>query len=217
MEPVWGGQADTAGPLRARCAWGLVQCRDLSDLALLSLLVEPLVDRDKTVRVEAARAIGRLGRPEAALLVRLRALVGDEEAEVSGACFAAVLSIEGAAGLDFVIRFLKGADDAMAEAALALGGTHEPRALEALRNRLEKERDPYLVEVLVTSIGLLRLPEAIEFLVGQVESDSAKAGFALKALGTARVPDETRARLAAAVDASGNTSLRGVFEKYFTV
>ena len=95
MEPVWGGQADTAAPLRGNCALALVQCRDLNDFSLLSHLIEILVDRDKTVRVEAARAIGRLSRPEAGLLLRLRALTGDDAPEALGACLSALLSIEG--------------------------------------------------------------------------------------------------------------------------
>jgi len=72
MEPVWGGQEDSAGPLRARCALALVQCRDLSDTDLLSHLIELLADPDRTVRVEAARAVGNVGSAQAALLLRLR-------------------------------------------------------------------------------------------------------------------------------------------------
>src|SRR5581483_1157876 len=87
MEPVWGGQQDTAGRLRASCALALVQCGGLSDFELLAHLTDALVDSDKTVRSEAARAIGRVGRPEAALLLRLRALTGDPEPEVLGASF----------------------------------------------------------------------------------------------------------------------------------
>src|SRR5437660_5501629 len=33
MEPVWGGQEDTAAALRGNCALALVACRDLSDFA----------------------------------------------------------------------------------------------------------------------------------------------------------------------------------------
>ena len=84
MEAVWAGSVDTAGPLRARCALALVACKDLSDHRLLGHLIEVLVDPDKTVRVEAARAIGRVDRPEAALLLRLKTLTSDAEPEVLG-------------------------------------------------------------------------------------------------------------------------------------
>ena len=40
MEPVWGGQSDTAGTLRATCALALVQCRSLTDTDLLAHLID---------------------------------------------------------------------------------------------------------------------------------------------------------------------------------
>ena len=44
MEPVWGGQSDTAGTLRSTCALALVQCRGLNDRDLLTHLLELLGD-----------------------------------------------------------------------------------------------------------------------------------------------------------------------------
>src|SRR6516164_1625298 len=40
MEPVWGGQSDTAGTLRATSALALVQCRVLTNDDLLKHLVD---------------------------------------------------------------------------------------------------------------------------------------------------------------------------------
>src|SRR5208282_4992350 len=57
MEPVWGGQSDTAGTLRATCALALVQCRSLLEVDLLTHLVELFADKDKAVRVEVVRAV----------------------------------------------------------------------------------------------------------------------------------------------------------------
>ena len=51
-EPVWGGHSDTAGTLRGICAQALVACDGLNDTALLNILLEPFLDRDKTVRME---------------------------------------------------------------------------------------------------------------------------------------------------------------------
>jgi HEAT repeat protein len=194
MEAVWGGQTDTAGPLRARCALALVACRDLSDTQLLSHLIEVLADTDKTVRAEAARAIGRIDRAEAALLLRLRALMGDEEPEVLGACFSALLSIEGRAGIGFVKRFLD-RDNVAGEAALALGLTHEAEAFELLRDRQERTRDPDLASVLLTAIALTNLPEAIDYLIGMLESKAPRAKMAREALKSARMSEEQRGRL----------------------
>src|SRR5271165_2102589 len=82
MEPVWGGRSDTAGTLRATCALALVQCRRLSEPDLLAHLVDLLADKDKAVRIEVVRAIDQVGSPSAALLLRLRAVLGNDEPEV---------------------------------------------------------------------------------------------------------------------------------------
>ncbi|MDQ6663438.1 MAG: hypothetical protein M3Z23_03490 [Acidobacteriota bacterium] len=193
MEPVWGGRQDTAGTLRANCAQALVACQVLSCLDILSLLVPPLFDSDKTVRAEAARAIGQLGRPEGALLLRLRALAGDEEPEVLGACFSALLAIEGRAGFPFVARFLDNAGDACAEAALALGLMHEPEVFEILKARFERGRS--CAEALLSGIALTRQPEALEYLVRMVASAGPGASAALAALGSIPLSPEIRARL----------------------
>src|SRR5271170_6872442 len=86
MEPVWGGQSDTAGTLRATCALALVQCRSLTERDLLAHLVELLADKDKMVRVEVVRAVEQVGSSSASLLLRLRAKLGTDEPEVLGAC-----------------------------------------------------------------------------------------------------------------------------------
>jgi HEAT repeat protein len=215
MEPVWGGQEDTAAALRGNSALALVACRDLSDFALLSHLIEILVDRDKTVRVEAARAIGRLNRPEAGLLLRLRALSGDEEPEALGACLSALLSVEGRAGIDFVARFLEASGDEGEEAALALGLMRTPESFQVLKARWERERDATFAAVLLSAIALTRQQEAVDFLIQLIETDSDSAVAALGALGSAGLPGEMRARIDAAVQSSGNARLRPVFAKHF--
>src|SRR6185369_1670844 len=155
------------------------------DFSLLSHLIEILVDRDKTVRVEAARAIGRLSRPEAGLLLRLRALTGDDEPEALGACLSALLSIEGRQGIEFVSRFLERRAEDGAEAALALGLMRTPEAVQALKERWSQERDASFAAVLLSALALSRQPEAIAFLIHLVETDSTSAVAALAALASA--------------------------------
>ena len=211
MEPVWQGSVDTAGPLRARCALALVSCKDLSDHRLLGHLIEVLVDTDKTVRVEAARAIGRVDRPEAALLLRLRALTGDAEPEVIGACFQSLLGIDNALG--FVSRFLGSGGDIGAEAAIALGLTRRPEAFTILKDQWERQRDPLFGAALLSGIGLTNLPEAIDFLTAVVAADGRGSTDALQAFAGARLSEEVRARLQAAVEKTGNARLRAVWKK----
>jgi HEAT repeat protein len=182
MEPVWGGQDDTAAALRANSALALAACRGISDLDALECLLEVLFDRDKTVRTETARAIARIDRRESALILRLRALAGDAEPEPLGAIYSAVLALEGKRGIPFVARFLDIGGDAAQEAALALGGTHEPAAFAALQAAVERAAEPPILRTLLTAIALTRLPEAINFLISQARAGSAYAVEALTAI-----------------------------------
>ena len=82
MEASWGPPVRfRCRRLRATCAHALVDCPGISDAELLTALLEPLTDSDKTVRMEAARAIaaGRRGErraysPSARLLGPNRAM-----------------------------------------------------------------------------------------------------------------------------------------------
>ncbi|HEY3972410.1 MAG TPA: hypothetical protein VGM18_05355 [Candidatus Sulfotelmatobacter sp.] len=182
MEPVWGGQSDTAGTLRAICALALVQCRSLSEADLLKHLLDLMGDKDKTVRVETARAIEQVGSRSAALLLRLRAVLGADEPEVLGACYGGILRIEGAGAIPWVRRFLDAGDDNSAEAALALAGTHSPEAFEALQEALPKAHDPWWRSVLLSAISLTRQDAALAFLMELVRADALDAEPAIEAI-----------------------------------
>jgi len=196
-EPVWGGSSDTAGTLRATCALALVQCRSLTDADLLSHLVELLGDKDKAVRAEATRAIEQVGSPSAALLLRLRAILGSgsvsEEPEVLGACYSGILRLEGASAIPWVSRFLASSDDSAAEAALAIAGTHSPQGFELLRERFAHEADPWFCSVLLSAIALTRQDAALEFLFDLIGSESLQAEGAIEViLRSAQSPEVTK-------------------------
>lgn len=182
MEPIWSGQSDTAGTLRATCALALVQCRSLTDADLLGHLIELAGDKDKAVRTEAMRAIEQVGSPSAALLLRLRAVVGNDEAEVLGACYSGVLRLEGVTAIPWVARFLAGADDNAAEAALAIAGTHSAEGFNALRERFAEANDPWWRSVLLSAIALTRQDAALEFLLDLVRTESPGAEAAIEAI-----------------------------------
>ena len=211
LEPVWGGTSDTAGTLRATCALALVQCRSLIEADLLKHLIDLLADKDKAVRVEIVRAIAQLASTQAALLLRARAVVGADEPEVLGACYAGVLSIEGAGAIPWISRFLVAGDDASAEAALAIAGTHSPQAFDALKECLEKTRfaDPWFRSVVLSAIALTRQETAHEFLLDLVRQESMDAEAAIEALMRSLPSEETIERLSKLV--SGNTRLARVF------
>ena len=182
MEPVWGGQSDTAGTLRATCALALVQCRSLTDADLLAHLIELMGDKEKTVRAEAARAIEQVGSPSASLLLRLKAIVGSDEPEVLGACYGGILRIEGISAIPWIGRFLAIADDNAAEAALALAATHSPEGFHALRECFAKANDPWWRSVLLSAIALTRQDAALEFLLDLVGTESLDAEAAIEAI-----------------------------------
>jgi HEAT repeat protein len=214
-EPVWGGSSDTAGTLRATCALALVQCRSLTDADLLSHLVELLGDKDKAVRTEAVRAIEQVGSPSAALLLRLRAILGSgsvsEEPEVLGACYSGILRLEGASAIPWVSRFLASSDDSAAEAALAIAGTHSPQGFEILRERFAREADPWFCSVLLSAIALTRQDAALEFMFDLIRNESLQAEGAIEAILRSTQSPEVTKRLEELV--AGNRRLTQALAK----
>jgi hypothetical protein len=214
MEPVWGGQSDTAGTLRATCALALVQCRSLTEKDLLEHLIELLADKDKTVRTEVVRGIEQIGSPSASLLLRLRAVLasdrpGADEPEVLGACYSGILRIEGVRAIPWVRRFLAAADDCAAEAALALAGTHSPEGFDALRESFARASDPWWRSVLLSAIALTRQDAALEFLLDLVRTESLDAEPAIEAVLRSMPSKEAIERLEELVE--GNPRLKRTF------
>ena len=209
LEPVWGGSSDTAGTLRATCALALVQCRSLLEPDLLAHLVELFADKDKAVRIEAARAIEQVGSPSAALLLRLRAVLGADEPEVLGACYSGILRVEGAKAIPWISRFLASSDDPAAEAALAIAGTHSAQGFKILCERFTEESDPWFRSVLLSAIALTRQDAAVEFLLELVRTESLQAEGAIEAILRSTPSDEITKRLEKLV--AGNQRLARAF------
>ena len=182
LEPVWGGRSDTAGTLRGTCALALVQCRSVPENQLLMHLLDLLRDADKSVRVEAVRAIEQIGSYSASLLLRLRAVIGSDEPEVLGACYSGILSIEGGKAIPWIARFLETGDDAAGEAALAIAATRTPEAFAILQKQLQQQHDPWFHSVLFSAIALTRQAEALDFLFDLVRKESRDASFAVEAI-----------------------------------
>jgi hypothetical protein len=207
MEGSYGGLSDTAGALRCACTHALVDCPGISDADLLAILLEPLTDTDKTVRMEAARAIGQVGGPSGALILRLRALLGKDEPEVLGAVYSALLSVEGARAVALVASALKEGDDLAAEAAFALAEMRSPEALAALIARLRAGADSWFTSVLLSAIALTRLPEAVDFLLALIQRDAREAPQAIEAIGRGAPSAELSTRVRQAAVQTGNPRL----------
>ena len=209
LEPVWGGHSDTAGTLRATCALALVQCRSLVEVDLLAHLVDLFADKDKSVRMEGARAVEQVGSHSSALLLRLRATLGADEPEILGACYSGILRIEGTSAIPWVSRFLATADDAAAEAALAIAGTHSAQGFNTLRERFAAEADPWFRSVLLSAIALTRQDAALEFLFDLVRTESLQAEAAIEAILRAMPSAEITKQLEKTV--AGNPRLARAF------
>jgi HEAT repeat protein len=181
---------------------------------LLAILLEPLTDADKTVRMEAARAIGQVGGPSAALLLRLRALLAKDEPEVLGAVYSALLAVEGARAIELVAAALKDGDDLAGEAAFALAEMRAPEALAALTARLRAGADGWFGGVLLSAIALTRLPEAMDFLVALIARDAREASAAIEAIGRTAPNAELRARVEKAVEQAGSPRLQQAFRQH---
>jgi hypothetical protein len=188
MEPVWGGQADTAAILRGICLLALPGCGDVRRETVMRFLVDALVEQDSAVRADAARAIGAMGGDEAALVLRLKARVGDEAPAVTGQVFESLLSVERSEGLEFVREFLRAeGGEAADEAALAIGSSRMEAGVEALIEAWEEARGEEYRSAILRGLGISRRERAAEFLRMVAEEgrerDRPEARRALELLG----------------------------------
>jgi len=217
-EPVWGGNSDTAGTLRGICTHALVLCDGLGENQLLQILLTPLLDHDKTVRMEAARAIGQVGSETAALLLKLRVMLRKDDSEVLGACFSSLLGmdkIDRTATIALIADFLDDGEEAAAEAAFSLAETHDRAALDALIARRRRGTDSWFGSVLDNAIALTRLQEGMDFLLQVIEEDSRQAASALEAISRVYQSPEVRLRVSSAVSKAGSERVQLAFHQFF--
>jgi len=199
MEPVWGSSQDSAPPLRIRAAQALVR---LGHHGLYRLLGELLTDLVGEVRGAAAQMLGAIGGERAALLLRLRLVVGDADVDVLADYAAALLACEGAEAVPLVVPLLRHDDRAVVGGiALALGGSRLPEALDPLRALLRQTADRQLCRTLIDAIALQRSEAAAETLLGLLtDSDAEQAMAAVKGLRLYRDRPAIAARVQAGVD-----------------
>lgn len=214
-EPVWGGKVDSAAELRGICLMALVESyhpRAMVEAAHL------LADPQAAARMAAARALGCSGRSEVAEpLLRLRVQAGEDDAEVLGECFTALLQLAPGPSLDYVVGFLRSAEDVEAEAAaLALGGCRLPAALVPLLEHARGFLGRGRRRVVLLAIALLRVEEGWAYLVELVEQGpAAAAAEAIEALSAFAHDERLHERVLAAVERRGDPALRRKFAERF--
>jgi len=173
MEGSFGPPVDAAAPLRGLCARGLARMGHPD--ALLEC-VTLLADPEIAARTGAVRAIADSGRPDGVLLLRLKTLLGDQEIEVTGECFGALLSLDPAGSVEFVAKFLDSRTEGIGEqAALALGESRLAAAFNVLRQAWERGGLAEQRRTLLVAIAMLRIDEALEFLLERLRSESDPA------------------------------------------
>ncbi|HJX84732.1 MAG TPA: hypothetical protein VJ723_10345 [Candidatus Angelobacter sp.] len=131
-----------------------------------------------------------------------------------GACYSGIIRLDGIKAIPWISRFLETADDTAAEAALAIAGSRSPEAFEALRKHASEKHDPWFCYVLLSAIALTRQPEAFDFLLNLVRTESFQAEAALEAVLRSRPPDEIMQQLKQAV--SDKPRLLRIFDKQIT-
>ena len=205
MEPVWGGQEDTASTLRGICLLALPACLDARREDVFRALVEGLTEPAQTVRIECVRAIAEMRGDEAPLLLRLKARAGDAEPPVVGQVFDSLLKLEGREAVAFVAAFLDSAKpDIAAEAALALGASRLAEAEAVLEAAWQKTRDPDFRDALLRAISASRQPGAFDFLFDVLKNGrAADAVMALDALAIHRQTPDLWRQVESAVADSG--------------
>ena len=181
-EASFGPPVDTAAALRGICAQGLAR---MSHPDTLEQCVTLLADPEVPARTGSVRAISETGQVAGVLLLRFKALVGDADEDVTAECFAGLLRIAPAESLEFVAKFLDSdADEISERAALALGESRMAAAFPLLRNAWDATANASRRRTLLLAMAMLRLDEAVEFLLARLSEDSEKpAGDALAALG----------------------------------
>jgi hypothetical protein len=119
--------------------------------------------------------------------------------------------------LEFVCDFLDPMNPSRCEAAaIALGKTRLPGALEALKHCWQRSIEADLKEQILLAISMMRLPAAIEFLVELVRSDSEPSALAaISALACHRYDTRLGERLEAAIKETGSRALQTRFDRAF--
>lgn len=214
MEPSFGGPVDAAAELRGLCAIGLVQTRSRE---AMSRAADLLADSQTQARIGAVRALACAGREEGVLLLRYKALTGDREPAVIGECLTVLLALQPRESLQFVGNFLDSPLDSIREeAALALGTSKEPGALDLLRRHFERTTDRLFRRALLTAIAGLRIATAIDFLVSVIARERvATVADALEAARIYRHDPAVCARIEQAIAARDDNALKVQFSVKF--
>lgn len=215
FEPVWGGQADSAAPLRATCVLALSQCTDIPHGEIVRHAVDAIADPFAVVRSDAVRALAHTGDHTCALLLRMKARLGDEDVRITGEALEASIALDGDAGVALAKEFLDHArDEVQDEAALALGASRHPAAIQALIERWQTVPHSHQSPVILRALGIAREEGANAVLLECLRKRGPEeAVAALDALAGQARNEEMRSLILGAVRERGDERLMRLAEE----
>ena len=211
-EPGYGGPADAAAELRGICALGLVRSGDARSAAVI---VDLLADPEPQVRIMAARAAGYTAYEPVGLLLRLKALVGDVEADVTAECLMQLMKLGPRENVSFVERFLDDASGSVRQGAqLAIGSWREPEGLALLVERWDRHPTSEQRRELAMAIATHRSEAAIDFLLDRLTHERVgTAAGVLEALSLHRQDEAVWKRVWQIVEEREEETLSRMFRR----
>lgn len=175
--PPW--RVDVAAGLRGWCALGLVAIGHADQVRLILPL---LTDEERDPRAFGARALSQAGVEAAEMLLRLKALQGDREEEVTAECLSGLARGWPERSVEFITSRLEH-EPSRRGALLALAECRSPRALPVLTTAYDRERDGERKRDVLDAIALCRRNEAVDWVIGLIETGSAmEASAAVEAM-----------------------------------
>jgi hypothetical protein len=214
MEASFGPPVDSAAQLRGLSAQGLVRTRFPDALAeAVTLLVDP----EPPARIGAVRALAVNGGEAGALALRLKVLTGDRVPDVLAECFSALLASPSESSISFVAGYVDDEEPAIAEAAiLALGASRSRKAITALKDKWQRTLRGPLKKVLLLALSTSRSEDALQFLLGLLETAPiSTAAEVLFALAAQRPTQSIRDSIHSALSGRGESSLLEAFHSAF--
>jgi hypothetical protein len=214
LEPVWGGQEDSAPSLRALSAQALAECPGVSYDRAIDALVILLADPAWNVRAGAAQAIASQGYPQGAPLLKLKVLLGDLEPRVVGACLEGLLHLARTEALPFLRELLGHKDTAVRlEAVCALAASSLPEAVNLATSTWKTLTDPRSRKAMIAALASSHTPEALDFLLELLSKASRSEALAvLGAIGPRLREPELLERARQAIAQNPSPALRDELE-----
>jgi hypothetical protein len=213
-EGSFGPPIDSAAQLRGLGVQGLVRTRFPDALAeAVALLVDP----EPPARIGAVRALASNGGEAGALALRLKVLTGDRVPDVLAECFSGLLAVPSESSVTFVSSYVDDEESAIAEAAiLALGASRSARAISALKDKWQRTRRGPLKKILLLALSTSRSEDALQFLLGLLETDSvSSAAEILSALASQRPTQTIRDSIHSALTRRDDPALLAAFHSAF--